>query len=572
MLNADDKSNGNGNGIIPIDSQGKMQDKLNNVFMDLMTAYERLTSATSHQMSEQTLNNETMTTSHVSNPDMKSSVVDGNTSTLFLPPDPAGTKADAAGTSSDLDNLPFPFLFPDGSFPFNLSSLRHGNIPTSTGASSSSSTTMPLILPANTSTLTNIATNETMATHCGSQKKNSRKRKSRKKYSSLDKRWSNRFTWSEDAHGDFCRAVFEVGLKQSSPSAVAELIRENKNKSADKKEEQNTISSLYCQEHIKDNLMRYRAHNQFVRTGNSNDNVGSNSSNSEIYIEPWKLTTGEVAYLSYVNKKVQQNETPKSCNKTVTVGGDEMKKSNNKRAKISQRKEESSQPRQSFQWPKLTATEERTPIGASFRILLGMYVSLQAQLATERSKRKLVNAGPPSSNESSCSSTSETSCLKSLTHAFVAGRKEGDKDNMFLVPSPLIRHGESKSTVSMDASVRLQTSIMKNNMRSQKQLQKKMRILMQNEIEKFPNNNIETRNDHGAVVASGKAIRNKEQLAQAIGHEKVNSLITQHDELNPPEDGNTGEEGSPSNVGIGSGMDWDTGDLDDEAVIEYLMS
>lgn len=562
MINSDDKSNSNG--IIPMDSQGKMQDKLNNVFLDLMTAYERLTSTTSQQMSEPTLHNEMPT---VSNSDMKSSVVEDGT--LFLPPEPAGNKAGAAGSSSDLDNLPFPFLFPDGSFPFNLSSLRHGTIPTSTDGSSSSNTAMPLILPANTSTHT---TNETMAAHRGLQKKGSRKRKSRKKYSSLDKRWSNRFTWSEDAHGDFCRAVFEVGLKQSSPSAVVELIREKKNKSVEKTEEQDTDSSLYCQEHIKDNLMRYRAHNHFVRTGNSDNNVGSNSSNNEIYIEPWKLTAGEVAYLSFVNKKEQQNETSKSCNSLVTIGGDEMKKSNNKRAKISQRKEESSRPRQPFQWPKLTAAEERSPIGASFRILLGMYVSLQAQLATERSKRKLVNAGPPSSNESSCSSTSETSCLKSLTHAFVAGRKEGDKDDMLLVPSPLNRHGESKSTVSMDASVRLQTSIMKNNMRTQKQLQKKMRILMQNEIEKFPDTNTEMRNGHGPVGASGKAIRNKEQLAQVVGQKKVNSIITENDKLNPPEDGNADEEGSSCNVGIGSGMDWDTGDLDDEAVIKYLMS
>ncbi|KAL7534499.1 hypothetical protein ACHAXR_007624, partial [Thalassiosira sp. AJA248-18] len=47
------------------------------------------------------------------------------------------------------------------------------------------------------------------------------------KSSSSDQRWSKRFTWPDELHRDFVSAIFDVGLKHSSPSAIMEFMRPN---------------------------------------------------------------------------------------------------------------------------------------------------------------------------------------------------------------------------------------------------------------------------------------------------------------------------------------------------------
>lgn len=46
--------------------------------------------------------------------------------------------------------------------------------------------------------------------------------KSRRKSKETDGRWSKRFTWPDELHRDFVSAVFDVGLKHSSPSTILE--------------------------------------------------------------------------------------------------------------------------------------------------------------------------------------------------------------------------------------------------------------------------------------------------------------------------------------------------------------
>jgi SHAQKYF class myb-like DNA-binding protein len=66
-----------------------------------------------------------------------------------------------------------------------------------------------------------------------------------KKKSKQDGRWSKRFTWPEDLHRDFVSAIFDVGLKQSSPSTILEYMP---------KHDQITT------ERIKSHLQKYRLH------------------------------------------------------------------------------------------------------------------------------------------------------------------------------------------------------------------------------------------------------------------------------------------------------------------------
>lgn len=57
----------------------------------------------------------------------------------------------------------------------------------------------------------------------GGAGKSSRSSKVRRKGKDTDGRWSKRFTWPEDLHRDFVSAIFDVGLKQSSPSSTCSV-------------------------------------------------------------------------------------------------------------------------------------------------------------------------------------------------------------------------------------------------------------------------------------------------------------------------------------------------------------
>ena len=69
--------------------------------------------------------------------------------------------------------------------------------------------------------------------------------KVRKKGQNSDGRWSKRFTWPDDLHRDFVSAIFDVGLKHSSPSSILEHMPKNEQ-----------ITS----ERIKSHLQKYRVH------------------------------------------------------------------------------------------------------------------------------------------------------------------------------------------------------------------------------------------------------------------------------------------------------------------------
>ena len=84
--------------------------------------------------------------------------------------------------------------------------------------------------------------------------KSSRRKKvkdeTKKKSTTNDSRWSKRFTWPDELHRDFVAAVFEVGLKHSSPSAIMEHMKQNPN-----------VTS----ERVKSHLQKYRLNRQKSR-------------------------------------------------------------------------------------------------------------------------------------------------------------------------------------------------------------------------------------------------------------------------------------------------------------------
>jgi SHAQKYF class myb-like DNA-binding protein len=88
----------------------------------------------------------------------------------------------------------------------------------------------------------------------GGNSKSSRSRKGKedpkKKSTANDSRWSKRFTWPDELHRDFVAAVFEVGLKHSSPSSIMEHMKQNPE-----------VTS----ERVKSHLQKYRLNRQKSR-------------------------------------------------------------------------------------------------------------------------------------------------------------------------------------------------------------------------------------------------------------------------------------------------------------------
>eukprot|EP00592_Proboscia_alata_P006327 CAMPEP_0194360420 /NCGR_PEP_ID=MMETSP0174-20130528/7760_1 /TAXON_ID=216777 /ORGANISM="Proboscia alata, Strain PI-D3" /LENGTH=1217 /DNA_ID=CAMNT_0039131899 /DNA_START=387 /DNA_END=4040 /DNA_ORIENTATION=+ len=81
----------------------------------------------------------------------------------------------------------------------------------------------------------------------GSNNSSNNSKQSSQQPSNNDGRWSKRFTWPEELHRDFVAAVFDVGLKHSSPSAIMEHM---------------TTHINVTSERVKSRLQKYRLHRE----------------------------------------------------------------------------------------------------------------------------------------------------------------------------------------------------------------------------------------------------------------------------------------------------------------------
>ncbi len=171
----------------------------------------------------------------------------------------------------------------------------------------------------------------------------------RKKKGGRDARWSKRFAWPDELHRDFVSAVFDVGLKHSSPSAILEQMP---------KHEQITS------ERIKSHLQKYRLHRQKSKkefmTSYSSTLVKIKS--GEIDSDPSTLNSGEVAaHLSFASmQEAELASTANTADATALMQGGVL------------------------QLPQLTDDEKRSPLGASLGYLMGLFFSLKQQLLLQR--------------------------------------------------------------------------------------------------------------------------------------------------------------------------------------------
>jgi len=297
--------------------------------------------------------------------------------------------------------------------------------------------------------------------------------KGRKKSSKTDNRWSKRFQWPDELHREFVSAVFDVGLKHSSPSAIMENMPSR----------DETITS----ERVKSHLQKYRVH----RARSKKEFMGSYDAAAAKFRkcpeghlvdkrEIAALTSGEVAaHLSCVASATDDAtaangssppELPSSSHEAAAAAasGDVL------------------------HLPKLTEEEKRSPIGASMGYLMGLFFALQQQLSQQRASQ--------AKREGVAIAAEATSSPVSAPLSNPAGPNYGSYDappdqgssSSDQTPPPShqsLQHRYSSShaqhAVATSSSAILEANnMMKRDMRAQMKLQNQMREFKNKEVAK----------------------------------------------------------------------------------------
>lgn len=268
--------------------------------------------------------------------------------------------------------------------------------------------------------------------------------KGRKKGKNSDGRWSKRFTWPDDLHRDFVSAIFDVGLKHSSPSTIIEHMP----KSPD-----------ITTERIKSHLQKYRLHRQKSKEEFMSCYETSLNKFQEKGIAGVRTLTNAdtAAHLTYVStldpsKIAQPPHAPPSQDVATRSG-----------------LAYSPHVNEALMLPQLTEAEKKTPIGASMGYLMGLFFSLKQQLAAQRGLANADKMNPM------------------LVHDAAAPRVLPVED----VTRELTTHDSVGSTVGTEetsanpANRNIEVnSQMKRDMQNQMAFQNKMRALKQQQLNK----------------------------------------------------------------------------------------
>lgn len=330
-----------------------------------------------------------------------------------------------------------------------------------------------------------------------------------------------------DLHRDFVSAIFDVGLKHSSPSAILEHMPQH---------EQITT------ERIKSHLQKYRLHRikskkEFISSyeasvrnyqqqqpppSNHNHNHNPIPPNNNHYYDHTSAAgsivsgNGEVAaHLTAASLAANSNSNWGSTNTMhdsyhpVTPARDNP---------LSQQQHEQQQQQQSdtrcndsLMLPQLTEAEKESPIGSAMGYLMGLFFSLKQQLMIQRSLEaagEKAKGNPlfpstnatiantpfinhPTATAAAAAATTAASAAAAASAFAVAGvgatastlTADGNADlPQYNLPQP-----PSLAPQQHAATIVEENSIMKREMQNQMALQNKMRALKEQELSKYKN-------------------------------------------------------------------------------------
>lgn len=405
--------------------------------------------------------------------------------------------------------------------------------------------------------------------------------KNRKKSNNLDNRWSKRFTWPDDLHRDFVSAIFDVGLKHSSPSAILEHMPAHEQ-----------ITS----ERIKSHLQKYRLH----RTKSKKDFMSSYDASLKKFRSGGvdrnsSLSDGQVAaHLSF--------STITEADATVDTGS--ICQGNDEKLALAQNSERTKELNNQLNkliLPQLTEEEKRSPIGTSLGYLTGLFFSLNQQLMNQRAAKAGVDAtsvkspgdypsnGAQNQNAMKLPSTSQASGYATSSYE---NYQPQAKENSWHPPTShdggqipqKVKHQEQpvENDEKAHASTRTnyeENKLMKKEMENQMFFQNKMRDLKQRELNKYkptqeqPNEN--NNNDaKAATIAPHHIYSAKKKEEGGISTKDSDSAINRSH--GPGENAETNEQGATSErsrgISIGATDEFWNTDVVDEQLFEFLMN
>lgn len=277
--------------------------------------------------------------------------------------------------------------------------------------------------------------------------------KGRKKGKKSDGRWSKRFTWPEDLHRDFVSAIFDVGLKHSSPSTIIEHMPKNPD---------------ITTERIKSHLQKYRLHRQkskqeFMSSYEASLNKFQDKGMSGVKA----LTNADAAaHLTYCATMDPSKTAPPT----------HAPPSHEVASRPSQLLTYSPNVNEALMLPQLTDAEKKTPIGASMSYLMGLFFSLKQQLNAQRglaNSDRMIPVVMPAHEATQRVATEEVT-------------RESPAHIVKSVDSVASTCGTEETPSSAHATNRNieVNSHMKRDMQNQMAFQNKMRALKQQELNK----------------------------------------------------------------------------------------
>jgi SHAQKYF class myb-like DNA-binding protein len=393
------------------------------------------------------------------------------------------------------------------------------------------------------------------------------------KKSRQDGKWSKRFTWPEDLHRDFVSAIFDVGLKQSSPSAIIEHMP---------KHEQITT------ERIKSHLQKYRLHRlkskrEFISSyeaslRNFQNRGGTNGINS--------IAGGEVAaHLTYTTVDDPAN---RRADAAVVVGEEptplmaaSMDDVHPKIHTVGQgdaspmpvNEHESQQPPQneSLILPQLTEAEKQSPIGSALGYLMGLFFSLKQQLLIQREAAGVnVNTGdgPPPVPElfNTALIGSAHTAVSSSAAAQLPGAEINADGSMGQPAMPSARMNIEENTM------------MKREMQNQMAVQNKMRALKQQELAKYKKGSSPSKSGDVKMSAGGSSSFSHSTSSHPPFPAKDDGNHAATDNSHSQGAGETAgndmteNNRRPHGLSFGNSDDFWNADVSDEQLFEFLMN
>uniref|UniRef100_A0A7S3QDX4 HTH myb-type domain-containing protein n=1 Tax=Chaetoceros debilis TaxID=122233 RepID=A0A7S3QDX4_9STRA len=391
----------------------------------------------------------------------------------------------------------------------------------------------------------------------------------RKKRGGSDGRWSRRFAWPDELHRDFVSAVFDVGLKHSSPSALLEQMPKHED-----------ITS----ERIKSHLQKYRLHRQKSKKEfmSSYDRTLMKMKRGEIESNSSSLNSGEVAaHLSFTS--IQKAElgfaTANSDENGLLQGG-------------------------ILQLPQLTEDEKQSHVGTSLGYLMGLFFSLKQQLlakraeANQRSGNNLyvhhhniledpiegqpaVPAPIPSDTNDATDIQPSSDAITNISHKPTYSQNQQLPRPTSTLANPSLHHLQQQQqqqhgsvqpsqqqpndTSSTPAESRTnnpimeESKMMKREMKSQMAFQNKMRKLKEQELNKYTLQTTSFTN----IAQLGSDIVNKTTPQSEDGCLKINSTsaVSEHVPVKEPEA-----------VEVNETDFWTSGEILDDQLFEFLMN